>query len=64
MARVRRLKEKAYQPEAFLFPVRMPAQDKKTRYAADAACAELQDLGVEIVLFGEVDRILAFAEAV
>ena len=63
VARVKRLKAMAYRPDAFLFPVRMPAQDKKIRHAADAACAELQELGVEIVLFGELDRIVAFAQA-
>jgi len=63
LARMRRLREKDYRPEAFLFPVRIPAQDKKTRKAADAACNELRELGVEIVLFGETERIMMFAKS-
>lgn len=62
-ARLRRLREKNYRPEAFLFPVRMPAQEKKTRKAADDACNELRGLGAEIVLFGETDRIMEFAKS-
>lgn len=63
VARMKRLQAQHYQPEAFLFPVRLPAQEKRTRKAAENACAELRDLGANILLFGETDRIIAFAQS-
>lgn len=60
LARVRHLQQQNFRPADFLFPVKLPAKDKKTRIA-EQICGELQNLGTKIVLFGETEKIIEFA---
>ncbi len=62
VARMRRLGEMHYDPAAFLFPVSMPTERRKTA-AADQVLADLNELKVEIIPFRETDRIIRFAAA-
>ena len=61
--RMKRLQKQHYRPETFLFPVRLPDQNKSTRKVADDACNELLEIGVQVLLINETDRIVAFAQS-
>lgn len=63
VARIKRLQKQHYRPETFLFPVRLPDQNRSTRKVADDACNELLDIGVQVLLINETDRIVAFAQS-
>lgn len=61
--RMKRLQKQHYRRETFLFPVRLPDQNRNTRKVADDACNELRDIGVQVLLINETDRIVVFAQS-
>ncbi len=60
LARVGHLRKMNYDPAAFLFPVKMPAESKQLR-AAEGIREELEATGVKIISFRDTDRIVEFA---
>ena len=62
LARMRRLGEMDYKPNAFLFPVHMPTGRQRVA-AAEQVLAALHELRVEAVPYRETDRIVRFAAA-
>lgn len=60
--RVNYLREIGYNPESFLFPVRLPDDPRKEKYAQDIR-DRLEAMKAKTVRHGERDQIVAFAEA-